>query len=261
MGIEPGGNENELRLKRLRGRGEVRVERRQVFGVAAAGHHGQVQRRALARAPAALVGVARAGVEGRRVAVHAAEEHTRVVLERMLRAVAVMNVEIEDQHPLDAVAIQQPPGRQRDVVEQAKPHRQVPLRVMPGRAHHAKSVLQYTPRDAIGRIEHAPRRQQADVVTSRTDSAVGAVDVRLARDAVLVQAFQVRPFVIGEQFFRIDGDRRQPNASLHEAARRQSRDDRVDPRRPLRMMRPSLVRLEYGIKNQSGSGHSGGIGE
>jgi hypothetical protein len=46
-----------------------------------------------------------------------------VVLENVLGAVAVMHVEVDDRHALDAMRLQRVARRDGDVVEDAKPHR------------------------------------------------------------------------------------------------------------------------------------------
>ena len=69
--------------------GEIILPRRAVVD-------GQVERRAQPAAAARLVGVARAGIE--RPAVDREEADLRVFPERGLRAVAVMDVPIDDQH-------------------------------------------------------------------------------------------------------------------------------------------------------------------
>ena len=59
------------------------------------------------------------------------EENGVVVLEDRLRPVAVVDVPVEDRHPLDAELRLRPPRRDRNVVEEAEPHRAVPQGVVP----------------------------------------------------------------------------------------------------------------------------------
>ena len=74
-----------------------------------------------------------------RVAVQADVEHRRIALEGVLRAVAMMHVEIEDQEALDFVLILQRARRHRDVIEQAEARGPVGLGVMSGRANSRRT--------------------------------------------------------------------------------------------------------------------------
>ena len=58
-----------------------------------------------------------------------------------LRAVAVVDVEIDDRHPVEAVRLARPQRPDGGVVEQAKAHRPVGFGVMARRAHRAKGVV------------------------------------------------------------------------------------------------------------------------
>ena len=70
----------------------------------------------------------RAGIE--RPLVQRDVEDARVVPEDVLRAVAVVDVPVEDRHPLEPMLRLRRAGRDRDVVEQAEAHRPVGRRVV-----------------------------------------------------------------------------------------------------------------------------------
>uniref|UniRef100_A0A182U559 Uncharacterized protein n=1 Tax=Anopheles melas TaxID=34690 RepID=A0A182U559_9DIPT len=63
--------------------------------------------------------------------------HVRVLLENVLRAVAVVHVPVDDQDAPQPVPLDRMPGRHRDAVVDAETVRRVRLRVVTGRAHHA----------------------------------------------------------------------------------------------------------------------------
>ena len=67
--------------------------------------------------------------------------HARLALEAVLGAVAVVHVEIEDRHALEAVHVQRLAGADRDAVEQAEAHGALGLGVMAGRAQRAERVV------------------------------------------------------------------------------------------------------------------------
>ncbi len=83
-----------------------------------------------------------------------------VGLERRLRAVAVMDVEIDDRHAFETVHIAGPQGADRGVVEQAETHRPVGFGMMPGRAHRAECVVGLA-RRRPRRRRRSPRRRRA----------------------------------------------------------------------------------------------------
>src|SRR4029079_486436 len=86
------------------------------------------------RAVALLPRMAAAGVERARVLVQADEQDRRVVLERRLRAVAVVHVEVHDGDFSNAVNALQVAGGDGDAGEEAEAHRPVGLGVVAGRA-------------------------------------------------------------------------------------------------------------------------------
>ena len=125
----------ELRHGRLHGV----LERVEVLLVARAGGHRDVQGRVpLLRRPAA------SGIE--RPLVERAEEDAVVVPEDRLRAVAVVDVEVDDRDALEAELALRRARRDRDVVEQAEAHRPVGQRVVARAAGRARSRRGAPPR-------------------------------------------------------------------------------------------------------------------
>ena len=77
--------------------------------------------------------------------------HARFVFEDRLRAVAVVDVEIDDRDPRQAVAFERMRGGDGDVVEQAEAHRDVAGGMVPGRAHRAEGDVDLALEHGIGR--------------------------------------------------------------------------------------------------------------
>src|SRR5690606_41237780 len=133
VGIEPRRNEDEVRLETAGGgpqhpliqelealRADTRPER-------------HVDRRAPARPCPDLLNSA--GTGGERVLVRRDKQHTGVLIEGALRAVAVVYVVVHDQHaPARWVALLRDAGGNRRVREQAEAHGAVGGGVVPRRA-------------------------------------------------------------------------------------------------------------------------------
>ena len=69
----------------------------------------------------------------------------RLVLDERLRAVAVMNVPVDDQHSSRPVLLPRVVRRERNVAEKAEAHRAVAQRVMTRRSHGAERSQRSTP--------------------------------------------------------------------------------------------------------------------
>ena len=68
------------------------------------------------------------------------EQHGRIRVERGLRAVAVMDVDVDDGDARGAVGAERG-GGDRDVVVEAEPHRAIGLGVVAGRPHQRQRRL------------------------------------------------------------------------------------------------------------------------
>ena len=89
-----------------------------------------------------------------------AEHHSRIFVERVLGAVAVVDVEIEDRDALEAVRLDGVHGADRHVVEDAEAHGAIGRGVMPGRAHGAEGAAHFRRHHHVGRGDHGTRRVQ-----------------------------------------------------------------------------------------------------
>ena len=88
------------------------------------------------------------------------EQHARIGVEDLVGPVAVVDVPVEDQHPLGAVRVARPPRGDRDVVEEAEAHRLRGLRVVAGRAQRRHAGPRALAR-AARRRARTPRRRRA----------------------------------------------------------------------------------------------------
>jgi hypothetical protein len=99
----------------------------------------------------------------------ARKEDVRAPTEDLRGSVSVVHVPVEDQHLRDAELPDRELGGDRDVVEQAEPHRQVALGVMPRgadgtkrrargpldqRSHHLARCARRMERGAVGRLAY-----------------------------------------------------------------------------------------------------------
>jgi hypothetical protein len=151
VGVEPGGDEHDLRTEPLdRGRDGV-VEGAEVLLVARAGAHRDVQRRlGLVARPS------RARIERPLVQGHVEDGVVRE--EDVLRPVAVVDVEVDDRDAADAVRLERARG-DRDVVEDAEAHRVALRRVVAGRPHEREAAAaRGLDRCADGEERRLPRR-------------------------------------------------------------------------------------------------------
>ena len=103
VAVEAGGDDDRLGAKGAHGGVDPLLQRLERRRVAGPRQQRDVERRALAGAGAGLLGVAGAGEAEGRVLVQAHVEDVRVGLERVLDAVAVVGVEVEDEHPAPPV--------------------------------------------------------------------------------------------------------------------------------------------------------------
>lgn len=153
MGIEPGRDEDQLGREIL-DPGQHMIRHRGAEGppVRPVGqrhvHHVVVGAR-LVRGPGA-------GIE--RPLVGRAEQDSCVILDQVLGAVAVVNVEIDDRHAGQAMVIQRVPRRDGDRPEQAEAHGDLALGMVTGRAHRGKGVADLPGQDHVDPAQRRPDR-------------------------------------------------------------------------------------------------------
>ena len=76
-----------------------------------------------------------------------------------LHAVAVVDVPVHNQQPLDAEALPRDSGGDGHVVEQTEPHRLPRLAVVAGRAHDGQRVVELAGGDARDELDDRTRRE------------------------------------------------------------------------------------------------------
>ena len=90
-----------------------------------------------------------------------------------MRAVAVMDVEIDHGHPLGAMSGAGVQRRDRDRVEQAEAHGPRRLGMMAGRAYGAESVVGFACHDLIDCVDGGACCAQRRLPASRRDDCIG----------------------------------------------------------------------------------------
>ena len=166
------------------------VETRQL--VAGPGGDGEVHRRALARADARLGERARARVDP--LLVRRDHEHARVVVERLLGPVPVVDVEVHDEDALGAVLGLGVAGGDGDVRHQTKPHRLRRPRVVARRTPQREPVVDAALHHGVHEREQVPARDSREVEGGRRRVRV-RVERPAARLAKMLHQVEVAPQV------------------------------------------------------------------
>jgi len=212
-GVDAVRDKHEVGLELPPDREDEAFERGQVARVARARRQGDVHRVALAL-PLADIGH-EARVQGIPVVlVERNEEHRRVVVERGLGAVAVVDVPVDDHHALGLVDQAGVLRGDRHVVEDAESHPFVGDRVMSRRAHAGIGVIGAPFEDRVGRGEGAAGGEQGDLVAAARQVRALVRWVAIAEDGrdldhppqVVAGVEQQHVFVVG----RAGGDIRKP---------------------------------------------------
>ena len=109
-------------------------------------------------------------------------EQARIVLEDVLRAIAVMHVEIDHRDAGDAMDLPRLLGADGDIVEQAEAHRLGGLGVVAGRAGGAEGIARLPRHDGIDRgADGAGGTQRRLAGTGRQDRVVVQFDMPFGR--------------------------------------------------------------------------------
>jgi len=148
MGIEPGRDEDHLRLELVERGEDPLLELFQILSIVRSRAQGNIERKASAVAGADSVAVACAGVV--RVLMEADIEHPRIIEEDTLRAVPMVDIPVDDGDPVEPRLAGQPSSRDRDIVEEAESHRPAPLCVMSRRPDGAEGVRDPSLEDISG---------------------------------------------------------------------------------------------------------------
>ena len=243
MGIEAGRNDHQVRAELGQGRqhmlGKGMAERLAI---------GQRRQRYVQDiVEPALVGRPGAGIERRLMG--RGVEHVMVVPEDILRAIAVMHVEIDHDDALQPVHGAGVIGPDSRAVEQAEPHGAHRFGMVPGRAHGAEGVLRLAANDRIHGGANRPRRAQRRLQRVRRDQRVRVDPAQpLGRNRGLHRIdMRLR---MGAQQLRLRSLRRHPPFESGEARRVQRLQHGAQPVRPFRvigagiMSEASLVRVQ-----------------
>ena len=90
----------------------------------------------------------------------AEEEDGRILLETMLRAVAVMNVPVHDEDTRQPMFFLDVTSGDGHIVEQAKAHRPRGFSMMAGWPHRAKDVFDFSAHNGVNRRQRSPSGQK-----------------------------------------------------------------------------------------------------
>ncbi len=151
--VEATRNQDEIGVE-LEGDGREQVlEHPDVLEVAATGWHGDVDGGTASHAGTRFTGGSGSRVE--RELVGRDVEDRRVALERVLAAVSVVDVPIQDQNPFNSGFLLECFRGDRDIVEQTEPHRAVWFRVVTGGPHSRETAFRLTSHNMHGQIHAA----------------------------------------------------------------------------------------------------------
>ena len=106
--------------------------------------------------PANLVRRPRARIKWRLMG--GTEQNARIVLDQILRAVAMMHVEIDNRDPFQPVMVQRMLRRHSDRSKKTKPHRRLAFGVVTGRAHGSKGIGNLAAQNQINPPHDSTRR-------------------------------------------------------------------------------------------------------
>src|SRR5690349_18286066 len=157
MRIKTRGDNDQIRRETRRHLLERRLKPALVLDRRRGRAQRQIQRRSKPASSSLLTTRTRPRIP--RILVRRKEVHRRIGVENSLRAVAVMNVPIDDRDLLDLrVLLLRVTRRNRDVVEKTKPHRAFFSRMMSGGTYRYERVLHFARHDQIDRLARRARR-------------------------------------------------------------------------------------------------------
>ena len=137
MGVETGRNQDKPGPERADDRRQDMAINRQVLPVGLAIAHGTIDGKSLAPAGARFAQTARSRVKGRLMGRKIKDVF--ILVEAVLGAVAVMDIEIDDEDLFNAKAEPGPAGGNGDIVEYAETHGPVMQGVMSRRPHKSET--------------------------------------------------------------------------------------------------------------------------
>lgn len=159
---------------------------------------------------------------------------------KILRSIAVVNVEVHDGHPLPTMLQPRMKRADRNVVEHAKSHGTVPLGVVSGRADGAEGVRRFAFRDCIdGGADRTRRAQRRFARIGRK----GGIEIEMGTAHQRDRLHYLRDIVaiMNVLEFRIGGPPRFPPAEIGEFRAAQRIEDGAQPLRIFRMAGTRIV--------------------
>jgi len=97
----------------------------------------------------------------------------RIVVEYVLRAIAVMHVPVDDGDAFNAMGILRVSGGDGGLIEQAEAHGPMLFSVMPGRARRNKNIVRLFRKNAVDGFQRGADARQRGLQAFRTDAGVG----------------------------------------------------------------------------------------
>ena len=181
----------------------------------------------------------------------AAKKHRIIRVENILRAVAVVHVPIENRDSLDAVDGLRVPGRHGDMVEKAEAHGAIRRRMVSGRSHRAKGVIDASGQRRIDGVHHATRRQSGNFPRTRANAHVAVGERAFAVRDRVEHGFDVTRIVRATELV----DRGQPGRNFFEFRGQvgEGVEQAIDSLRRLRVIPACVVFLENRIEQQAGN--------
>jgi len=181
MGVETGGDNQQLRLERIQRRQNNLGHLGAKLLAAGAARQGRVDDRSMR--PALLT---RAGSGIERHLVGRGEHHVRLIPEHRLGPVAVVNVEIHHRDALHPVRGTGMSRRDGDIVEQAEPHRDLGLGVVSRRSPGAEGICGLTGDHRVDGGAYRARRPKRRLSRTRRHRGIRVEarqpDLRLRRE-------------------------------------------------------------------------------
>ncbi len=155
MRVVPGRDDDQLRLEAFHGGQDGPVVDQVEVVVARIVRHRDVERRAVPSALAHLTPMA--GSRKQRPGMRRAVEHARVLVEDILRAVAVMRIPVDDRQALQAKHVEGIARCYRNMVDKAEAHRTATCGVVARRADERKGIGHLPADHRLGRTNDRAR--------------------------------------------------------------------------------------------------------
>lgn len=186
--------------------------------------------------------------------------NARFIFNKRLRAVAMMHIPINDQHPLTRMILERVVGGNRHISEKTKPHRPIPQRMMPRRSHGGEAALRAPVEGHIHTIEHASRTRRRRIPRSLADDRV-RIEPTAAGEHQILDARDVGPIVGKGEFVR----HRVTTFVMHQRVEErrlvaQGTRNGTQSTDMFRVIPPGVVTTAVGVRNE-GDGQELGTGD